>query len=387
MTRTADEPTCLVYAPFSFSGRGPAESCASIIRHFDQDRLRTDAFVGRTRIRLADNVSTRQPLPPLVRSLPWRVVGERALASLDEAFRAAINEADPRSTVAYFWPDPPVELVRVARDRGLVTVREMINTACATSGPILDGAYGRLGLPARHGVTADRIAAESEELRTYDYLFASNPEVETSLRRLGIQNDRILPTSFGWNPSRFAESGRMPRPPRGVRVLFVGTLSVRKGVPDLLDAWRRAEVNGELILAGAVEPAIRDLLRRHTSNTSVRHLGYVKDLAALYRASDFFVFPTLEEGGPQVTYEAAGFGLPIVTTPMGAARLVESGQTGEVVQPGDVDHLATAIRRLARNDDLRSTYGEAAARRAKEFDYWHVGRRRRDQLLAVLDRR
>ena len=62
-----------------------------------------------------------------------------------------------------------------------------------------------------------------------------------------------------------------------------------------------------------------------------------------------FVFPTLEEGDPQVTYEAAGCGLPILTTPMGAGRLIEDESNGLIVKPCDVDALAEALWRLVNS--------------------------------------
>ena len=108
-------------------------------------------------------------------------------------------------------------------------------------------------------------------------------------------------------------------------------------------------------------------------------------MGQVFRSADVFVFPTLEEGGPQVTYEAAGCGLPVITTPMGAARLVETGASGIVVDPGSADQLAAAIRRLVSSPELRAAYGSEARRRAADFTYARVGPRRLDQLLGVLD--
>ena len=115
---------------------------------------------------------------------------------------------------------------------------------------------------------------------------------------------------------------------------------MRKGVPELLEAWASLDVDGELVLVGAVDDEIRELVDAHTRSGRVRLAGYVDNPAALYAESDVFVFPTWEEGGPQVTYEAAACGLPVVTTPMGAARLVEDGRTGVVVEPGSVAQIA-----------------------------------------------
>ena len=107
-------------------------------------------------------------------------------------------------------------------------------------------------------------------------------------------------------------------------------------------------------MAGRVAPELKQTVRDHERRERVRSLGFRPSVAPLFHSADVFVFPTLEEGGPQVTYEAAGCGLPVITTPMGAARLVESGRTGIVVEPGSVEHLADAIRLLADRPDLRA---------------------------------
>jgi glycosyltransferase involved in cell wall biosynthesis len=317
--------------------------------------------------------------------LPWRLVAEEGLAKLDMDFKRALESADIASTIAYFWPDPPAELVHIARERGILSVREMINTACASSGPILDAAYRRLGLPLTHPVSEERIVTESNELRLHDFHFASNPEVEKSLLKLGVKPDQILSTTFGWKPSRF-EQPRRQRARQAPRFLFVGSVSVRKGVPELLDAWARAGVEGELILAGRVAPELKRLVQNYERSGGlgrVRAIGFRKDVASLFHSADVFVFPTLEEGGPQVTYEAAGCGLPVITTPMGAARVIESGHTGILVDPGSVDPLIGALRLLAEKRELRVAYGAEALRRSAEFTYEKVGARRCLQMVGL----
>ncbi len=108
----------------------------------------------------------------------------------------------------------------------------------------------------------------------------------------------------------------------------------------------------------------------------VRHLGHVDDIGTVYSQSDAFVFPTFEEGGPQVTYEAAAFGLPCVTTPMGGARLVKTGRTGTLVPPGDSDSLTEALRSLADDRELCRRMGSSAKEAVRDFEYATVSRQR-----------
>ena len=215
----------------------------------------------------------------------------------------------------------------------------MINSACATSGPLLDAAYARLGMPPTHAVTRDVIEGETAELRLYDYYFASNPEVERSLLALDVRPEQILRTSFGWRPERFDLDAPVERGPGSGPCSSAGSACAR-ACPSCWRPGRPSTSTGELVLVGAVDDEIRELVDAHARSGRVRLAGYVENPAALYSGSDVFVFPTWEEGGPQVTYEAAACGLPVVTTPMGAARLVEDGRTGVVVEPGSVAQIA-----------------------------------------------
>jgi len=307
---------------------------------------------------------------------PWGAVRGRALSKLNVDFAKATDRADPNRTVAYFWPNSPVDLIRHAKSLGILTIREMINSACATSREILIHANARLGMRASGLSSADKVASEIKELQLYDFIFASNPEVEASLTSIGIPKENILRTSFGWDPRRFDGSAGMEGVPTP-RFIFVGTLGVRKGIPDLLEAWRLAGVDGELVLVGAAESAdINRIVQGHTRTGRIRAVGHVDDVGPLLRSADVFVFPTLEEGGPQVTYETAGCSLPIITTKMGAARLVSDGVNGIIVEPGAVRQLADAIRMLASRPDLRIHYGEAARRDSARFTYESVGAQR-----------
>ena len=105
-----------------------------------------------------------------------------------------------------------------------------------------------------------------------------------------------------------------------------------------------------LLLATSRRQLDRCLLRIFEKN-GIRLIKYEFDLGRLYKSADVFVFPSLAEGDPQVTYEAAGCGLPVIATPMGNAQIIRDGVNGLVVSPYDIDGLAEAYitaREIAR---------------------------------------
>jgi glycosyltransferase involved in cell wall biosynthesis len=360
---------CLTYISVPHLGLGFVQICVSILEHFPNDVLSPTIVLPRAFRAISASVDVKQAIPY---PIPYRRVSRIAIPAVSYYFRRSLAAANPRKTVAYFWPTPPLSLVRFARQRGFLTVREMINTCTGTAKVILDDAYDRLGLQPSHKITDDVVKREREELQLHDFIFSPNANVEASLVETGVDRGKILRSTYGWLPSRFASSvGTEDR--KGFRALFVGAICVRKGIPQLLAAWKKSGVVGELLLAGDVEASLKPLLAPYLESHGVRLAGFVSDVGCLLKSADIFVFPTLEEGDPLVTYEAAGCGLPIITTLMGSANIVRDGVNGLVVKPHDVDGLAEAMSRLANSSELRKRLGQQAASDAQRYTYDKVG--------------
>jgi glycosyltransferase involved in cell wall biosynthesis len=158
------------------------------------------------------------------------------------------------------------------------------------------------------------------------------------------------------------------------RVLFVGLLTPRKGVLDLLAASRLLRERGvahELCLLGgtpdegpAAEAEIRAALDEHT-----RLLGTFppEEMPARYADADVFCLPSWWEAMPLSVLEAMAAGLPVVATDVGdVARAVLDGVTGRVVPSKDPEALAAALEPLLRDPDLRRAMGSAGRARVTE---------------------
>jgi glycosyltransferase involved in cell wall biosynthesis len=371
---------CLTYISVPHLGGGFVQTCMDILENFPSSVLMPTIVLPKRFQSISPTVAVKQAVPS---PIPFRFASPVVRPILDYRFRRALDADDPRNTVVYFWPNPPTSLVRHARKRGFLTVREMINTYTGSAKVILDDAYRRAGLSPTHKITEEFAENERKELALYDYIFSPNPMVEKSLLETGIDASKILHSTYGWTPGRYASSvAESDR--KGFRALFVGTICVRKGVLQLLEAWKKSGVVGELLLAGRIEESIKPLLSSYLENHGVRLAGYVSDVGRLYKSADVFVFPTLEEGDPQVTYEAAGCGLPAITTLMGRANIINNGINGLLVAPYDIDGLATAIARLASDSELRARLAKQAAKDAQDYTYEKIGPERARILSALL---
>lgn len=152
-------------------------------------------------------------------------------------------------------------------------------------------------------------------------------------------------------------------------VLFVGRLTADKG-PDALigalDLLRLERFRLQLLVLGNQdeEDSTRYRERLQTSPTPVRVLDSVTDVRPYIAAADLLVLPTRREGMPNVVLEAAAMGVPCVTTTAtGAVDSVMDDETGILVPPDDPRSLATAMRRLLTDPELRQRMGESARAR------------------------
>jgi glycosyltransferase involved in cell wall biosynthesis len=173
---------------------------------------------------------------------------------------------------------------------------------------------------------------------------------------------RVLPNPVVATEFAPALSGKSDVLATGGDILFLGAFGKRKGVFDLLEAAvrvveKRPDVVFELGGDQSVDQ-VRELVQKKNLQETVRVLGWVKgaDKVAAFRRAHVYVLPSYHEGLPVSILEAFASGLPVVTTPVGGIpEIVKDGVNGFLVEPGDVNALASAILRLLSDHDLRRT--------------------------------
>jgi glycosyltransferase involved in cell wall biosynthesis len=98
----------------------------------------------------------------------------------------------------------------------------------------------------------------------------------------------------------------------------------------------------------------------------VRFLGERSDVSRILRAADIYCQPNT---GPEpfglAFVEALGVGIPVISTAIGAATEIIDDSCGVLVEPGDIESLAGALRRLIEERGERSRLGAAGPGRAQ----------------------
>ena len=373
-------PPIRVLHPTSAWVGGHVLTCINILKGMQAHGADVRLHLNRTRIDMGA-VPHRVSLPQPVARLGLARYEAALRRRTERRFLAALEPG----AVAWLWPGASLEVHREVRRRGNPLVMEGINTRQAEARKVLDAAYAAEGLASAHRSTDRRMAEEEEMLACATHFFSPSPGVDAALTTPGSAfSGRMMKSSYGaW----MAAAAAFPREPRAGGepvVLFAGTVDVRKGAPLLLRAWAKAAPPARLVLAGRIEPAVARVCAAELALPSVTALGYVAGIYREFARADVFVMPSLEEGDPQVTYEAASFGLPILASPAGGGRLAERTDAVFPIDPRDTEAFAEALTAFATDPARRAEYGARAAAAAPAFDWDRIGVERIGELAAAL---
>jgi glycosyltransferase involved in cell wall biosynthesis len=149
--------------------------------------------------------------------------------------------------------------------------------------------------------------------------------------------------------------------------LFVGRFVREKGVFDLLDAYRRldVEIRERVALVVVGDGAVRDELEmkaRAIAPGRIIFRGFLQrdQLIAEYALAESFIFPTHTDAWGLAVNEAMACGLPVIVTDVAGCvpDLIEEGHNGYVVPAGNPTELAFAMTRVASDPDRHAAMGK-----------------------------
>jgi glycosyltransferase involved in cell wall biosynthesis len=200
-------------------------------------------------------------------------------------------------------------------------------------------------------------------------------ELEAVSQALNLSRERIT-VLHNAVPDPGPDPDRDSAPGKPCQLVFLGYLSARKGVPDLLKALaspavRRLRWRATLAGGGPVDE-YRSLAKDLGISDSVNFPGWVDEKSAseLCAGADALVLPSYAEGLAMSVLEGLSHGLAVIATPVGAhSEVIEPEVSGILVPPGDVAALADALVRVIEDESLRNRLGSGArARFLEKFD-------------------
>ncbi len=204
----------------------------------------------------------------------------------------------------------------------------------------------------------------------------------------GVDAAKVHVIPYGVRLERFKKIADPPED--SFQVLYVGGLSLRKGIPYLLQAFAGLRhPKKRLTVIGSPSKEITRLLPTLPTE-NVEFLGALPqgELAQYMSRSHVMMLPSLEEGLALVQGQAMACGCPILaTTATGSEDLFTDGVEGFIVEPRDMAALTERLQRMADDPDLRQRMSEAALLRVQHLGGWRTYGDRWEQLLLRLTKK
>lgn len=238
-------------------------------------------------------------------------------------------------------------------------------------GHVLRGYFGRAGTQLFRAIetmlarASDRLVAVSPEVRDELVGLGVAPVEKFSVIRLGIELEPRV--SFAGDVSEVRRRHGIGAD--AFVVGWFGRMTAVKRTDDLLATLaglRERGVDALLLLVGDGDDRERLEQRAHELGLarSCLFLGYQEDVAPWYAVCDAVVLTSASEGTPVTIIEALAAGRAVVATRVGGVPdVVDEGETGFLVPPGDTRALAERLETLARDPERRRAMGEAGRER------------------------
>ena len=189
---------------------------------------------------------------------------------------------------------------------------------------------------------------EQREQDLADHIVCGSDFVKDSLISRGVDSHKITAIPLGRlkdQQSIYPERKNKANQVRDneLKILFVGSVGLRKGIPYLLEALR--EIKGifpftcKIVGSSEIHP---ECLAQY--NDVCDFMGRIprSQIKDLYAWADVFVLPSICEGSAMVIYEALSLGLPVITT-YNAGSIVRDGMDGFIVPIRDANAIAEKL--------------------------------------------
>ena len=239
---------------------------------------------------------------------------------------------------------------------------------------LLSEEYRRWNLPQPPAKT--HITLREEEIyATANAITVPSTVAKRSFLQMGLPAERVHVIPYGVRLDHFTRTQEPPSD--SFQLLFAGQVSLRKGIPYLLQAFARLKhPNKHLTIVGAIQDDIRSLLAAlPTENVTFTGSLQQHELAKKMSASHLLALPSIEEGLALVQGQAMACGCPVLaTSATGAEDLFTNGREGFIVPDRDVDVLTARMQQIADDPTLQHKLSEAALQRVQHLGGWdHYG--------------
>ncbi|NEQ55273.1 MAG: glycosyltransferase, partial [Leptolyngbya sp. SIO3F4] len=273
------------------------------------------------------------------------------------------------SNVFVGWSSLCLESMRRAKDLGAITIVDRGNSHMENFMAILREEYERWGLTykAYHPGVCAREIQEYEEA---DFITVPSLFVKRTFLERGIPEEKLIYIPYGVSLEEFSP---VPKQDDIFRIIHCGGISLRKGIPYLLQAFHELALpKAELWLVGSLTDEMRPILENYSNDNIILKGWYPQtQLIKLYTQCSVFCLASVEDGFGMVILQAMACGLPVIhTTNTGGADIVRDGIDGFSIPIRDVEALKEKILFFYENPEKCAEMGTSAYEQVKLDFSW-----------------
>lgn len=258
---------------------------------------------------------------------------------------------------------------RAKKEFGALTVCDRGSSHIAFQEQLLREEY-QLWNQSFPGIDKKGFDIELQEYEFCDLITVPSSFAYNSFLKMGVDARKISKIPYGVDLSIFQQQ---PKHDDIFRVLFVGNLCLRKGIPYLLQALNNINLpDFEITLIGSLSTEVKPFLNKFSGN--LKYLGAKPrtELPFFYSQASVLVLPSIEDGFGLVQAQAMACGLPVISTiNTGAEDLFTDGKEGFILPIRDSDAIREKVLLLYENKLLRQQMSETALERVQSLGGWN----------------
>jgi glycosyltransferase involved in cell wall biosynthesis len=220
-------------------------------------------------------------------------------------------------------------------------------------------------------------------LRYFDGIIGVSSHIGGTLRNSGVPQDKVAVIANGIDFSPFLslkDASSCREFGSDLTIGIVGRLASQKGHPfffaaarGILDKFPRAKL--VVVGEGPDRRQLEGLAQKLGIAGRVYFAGYRDDMPTVYAGLDLIVMPSLDEGLPMTLLEAMAARCAVVASAVGAVpEVIDHGQTGLLVEPGNANELEQAMLLLSNDAGLRNRIAQNARQSVSRFSSERMAR-------------
>ncbi len=293
---------------------------------------------------------------------------------------------DSNSRVFIGWSGMSLHAIRAAKKNKMKTIVERGSTHIVYQDEILREEYRRFGI--NFSVHPFVIEKELQEYEEADYISVPSFFVKKTFLEKKIPGQKIIMNPFG-SSSFFTPSDKPVQPKKKFTIVYLGTLSIRKGLFYLFEALCGLSIpkeKFEVLFIGSIEKSMEPIIEKFKKE-NWKFPGHINhyELKEHLVQCDVGIQPSLEEGLSMVIPQLLACGVPMIITPnTGGENMVTDGENGFVVPVRSSAAITEKIELLYNDRQKLQEMKNRAAQTAKENFTWDAYGDRYEKFLNSL---